>query len=61
MRSGKKWDHRKQVSNEQYATLEQSSRLKLIEGPKNMTVENDELVISTPMEGQAVSLFVIEW
>ena len=49
------------VSNEQYATLEQSSRLKLIEGPKNMNVENDELVISTPLEGQAVSLFVIEW
>ena len=49
------------VSNEQYATLEQSSRLKLIEGPKNMNVEKDELVISVPMEGQAVSLFVIEW
>ena len=49
------------VSNEQYATLEQSSRLKLIEGPKSMNVENDELIISTPMEGQAVSLFVIEW
>jgi len=49
------------VSNEQYATLEQSSRLKLIEGPKNMNVENEELVISTPLEGQAVSLFVIEW
>ena len=50
-----------EVSNEQYATLEQSSRLKLIDGPKNMNVENDELVISTPLEGQAVSLFVIEW
>ena len=49
------------VSNEQYATLEQSSRLKLIEGPTSMNVENDELLISTPMEGQAVSLFVIEW
>ena len=49
------------VSNEQYATLEQSSRLKLIEGPKNMKVENEELILSTPLEGQAVSLFVIEW
>ena len=57
----KKMGSPQEVSNEQYATLEQSSRLKLIEGPKNMTVENDELVISTPMEGQAVSLFVIEW
>jgi hypothetical protein len=26
-----------------------------------MNLENDELVISAPMEGQAVSLFVIEW
>ncbi|HYI77690.1 MAG TPA: beta-xylosidase, partial [Chryseolinea sp.] len=49
------------VSKEQYATLEESSKLKLIDGPTKMNVENGELVISTPMEGQAVSLFVIEW
>jgi hypothetical protein len=49
------------VSNEQYATLEEADKLKLIEDPKDMSVTNGELVISTPMEGQAVSLFIVEW
>jgi hypothetical protein len=49
------------VSDEQYKTLEEAGKLKRIEGPKKMDVKNNELIISTGMEGQAVSLFVVEW
>ncbi|HEX6224256.1 MAG TPA: beta-xylosidase [Chryseolinea sp.] len=49
------------VDDAQYAKLEESDMLKMIEGPSDQRVENKEVVISTPMEGQAVSLFVIEW
>ena len=57
----KKMGSPQEVTNEQYTTLEQGGKLKLIEGPKKQDVENGELIIPTDMEGQAVSLFVIEW
>lgn len=57
----KKMGSPQSVSDKQYKTLEQSGKLKMIEGPTKYDVEEDVLTIPTKMEGQAVSLFVIEW
>ena len=57
----KKMGSPQSVTDEQYKTLEQAGKLKLIEGPKKYDVEEGVLTIPTEMEGQAVSLFVIEW
>jgi xylan 1,4-beta-xylosidase len=57
----KKMGSPQNVSDEQYALLEQAGKLKQIEGPTELQVEGGELTIPADMEGQAVSLFVIEW
>jgi xylan 1,4-beta-xylosidase len=49
------------VSDEQYAELEEAGKLKMIEGPKTLKAENGEATISTEIEGQAVSLYILEW
>jgi hypothetical protein len=46
--------------------LEQAGKLKLMDGPGELVpiaigIENGELKIPVSMEGQSVSLFVIEW
>jgi xylan 1,4-beta-xylosidase len=57
----KKMGSPQDVSDEQYKTLEQAGKLKLIEGPEKHDVDRGVLTIPTDLEGQAVSLFVIEW
>jgi xylan 1,4-beta-xylosidase len=58
----KKMGSPQNVSAEQYADLEKSGKLKLIGGgPVDNEVEYGKLKISVGMEGQAVSLFVVEW
>lgn len=49
------------VSKEQYQQLEEVGKLKKIAGPLSHDIFRGELIIPTQMEGQAVSLFVIEW
>jgi xylan 1,4-beta-xylosidase len=49
------------VSGEDYARLEESGKLKRIGEPRVIEAEDSQVVIETEMEGQAVSLFVIEW
>jgi xylan 1,4-beta-xylosidase len=57
----KKMGSPQEVSTEQYAELERAGQLKMLEGPKKLEVENGEVVIQAELEGQAVSLYVIEW
>ena len=49
-----------QVSADNYRELEAASKLKTL-STKSSKVKKGRLTISTEMEGQAVSLFVIEW
>ncbi len=58
----KKMGSPQKVSSEQYAQLEHSGKLKELRMEKEeLRMENGELKIRVGMEGQAVSLFVIEW
>lgn len=49
------------VTDEQYTILEQTGKLKQIAEPTRQDVNNGQLIIPTDIEGQAVSLFVLEW
>ena len=57
----KKMGSPQQISPEQYVQLEQSGKLKMMDGPGEMEVENGELKIPVSMEGQSVSLYIIDW
>jgi xylan 1,4-beta-xylosidase len=57
----KKMGSPQDVSKEQYQVLEQAGKLKQISGPTHHEIGNDPLTIPTDLEGQEVSLFVIEW
>jgi xylan 1,4-beta-xylosidase len=49
------------VSAENYKKLEDAGKLKTLDVTKTLKVKNGHLVLSTSIEGQAVSLFVVEW
>jgi xylan 1,4-beta-xylosidase len=49
------------VSPENYRKLEEASKLKTLNATKSMKVKNGNLTLETQVEGQAVSLFLIEW
>lgn len=57
----KKMGSPQNVTPDQYAALENAGKLKLPERSPQMQVENETLTIPLEIEGQAVSLFVIEW
>ena len=57
----KKMGSPQQVRDTQYAELEKAGKLKRIAEPENRAVENGALTIQLDMEGQAVSLLVLEW
>jgi xylan 1,4-beta-xylosidase len=57
----KKMGSPQMVSEDQYKSLEQAGKLKMIEEPRKVKVKSGEVTISTGLEGQAVSLFVLEW
>jgi xylan 1,4-beta-xylosidase len=59
--SWKKMGSPQAVSPEQYAQLEQTGKLKLIDVLSDQIVKGGELKISVDLEGQAVSFFIIEW
>ena len=48
-------------TTEQYNILEKSGKLQLIEEPKQLNIDNDQLTIPVNLPSQAVSLLVIEW
>jgi xylan 1,4-beta-xylosidase len=50
-----------QVSEQQYQELEESGKLKQITNAQSFNVKEGGITIPTDIEGQAVSLFVIEW
>ncbi|HRI80135.1 MAG TPA: beta-xylosidase, partial [Cyclobacteriaceae bacterium] len=56
----KKMGSPQQVNDEQYQILEKAGQLKLLE-VKEITISDSTLTIPLNMEGQAVSLVVIEW
>jgi xylan 1,4-beta-xylosidase len=49
------------VSAGNYKKLEDAGKLKTLDVTKTFKVKNGHLTLSTSMEGQAVSLFVVEW
>lgn len=57
----KKMGSPQDVTDEQYKTLEQAGKLKMIGRSEKYNVENGMITIPAAMEGQAVSLFLITW
>ena len=49
------------VSPENYKKLEEGSKLKTISANKKVKVKNGHLTLPAKLEGQAVSLFLLEW
>ena len=50
-----------QVTKDQYSQLESAGEMKLMNGLEEFKIKNGSLKIPASMEGQSVSLFVIEW
>jgi xylan 1,4-beta-xylosidase len=50
-----------EVTETQYQELEQSGKLAQVEGPWQSKTDHGKLTVPVAIEGQAVSLFVIEW
>ena len=50
-----------EVTDRQYEKLEAAGKLQLVEGPEKLTTKNNQLTIPVDMEGQSVSLFLINW
>jgi len=48
-------------TTEQYNILEKSGKLQLMEEPKQLNIDKDQLTIPVNLPSQAVSLLVIEW
>jgi xylan 1,4-beta-xylosidase len=48
-------------TTEQYNILEKSGKLQLMEEPKQLAIDKDQLTIPVNLPSQAVSLLVIEW
>ena len=57
----KKMGSPQDVSGDQYAQLEEAGQLDMIGGPMEQGVSDGQLIIPVDIEGQAVSLFVIDW
>lgn len=57
----KKMGSPQDVSGEQYRQLEEAGKLKMISSGDRKDIENGKLIIPVDLEGQSVSLFVIEW
>jgi len=57
----KKMGSFQQVTKDQYSQLESAGEMKLMNGLEEFKIKNGSLKIPASMEGQSVSLFVIEW